>query len=337
MSERFDDLLAGAVDSAAGAATKPGAEAARKRGRQRRNRQRLAASTLAVALLGGAGSIAAVSLGKTSGTPVANATSTATATSSPSVIASPSATASVSPSQSSASASTGATTPTASSNSSQAQVSVPAAGTYVAGGWLTLDQFPYATGYSGTYTFTQVQGTKLAGNVYRGSGPLAYCGVDGYSSQANLNTGATGTQLDGLFTQGVTLGSANTSPIASSAFQETLFYADAQHAQTALSTLPSDFQYCAQHSSGVNATTGLTQTVAVHQTLSQIDAQCWSALTTSGSAGTIDHYCFVRSGSVVTFEITLINQTTSMSELDFSTVDSNLVNNLTQALTAYQG
>jgi hypothetical protein len=84
MSDRFDDLLSAVADSAGSAANKPGATAARKRGGQRRTRQRMAGSALAVILLGGVGSIAAVSLNHGGQTPASGATGTAT--SSPSAI-----------------------------------------------------------------------------------------------------------------------------------------------------------------------------------------------------------------------------------------------------------
>lgn len=83
MSEEFDDLLASAVAHAASVARAPGATAARRRGRQRRARQRLAASTAFVALLGGAGTIAASSLGGPAGVPTANAAHSTSATDAP--------------------------------------------------------------------------------------------------------------------------------------------------------------------------------------------------------------------------------------------------------------
>jgi hypothetical protein len=100
MSEDFDELLSGAVDSAANAAHKPGASVARERGRQRRTRRRLAASTLAIVLLGGAGSVAAVSLGHNSRTPTVSVTGTPTPSPSPTGSASTSPSPSLSPSPS---------------------------------------------------------------------------------------------------------------------------------------------------------------------------------------------------------------------------------------------
>jgi len=138
MSEDFDDLLSGVVDSAAGAAQKPGAAVARKRGRQRRTRQRLAASTLTIALLGGAGSIAAVSLGHTAQTPTVSATGTASGSPSPAGSASTS----PSPSQSSTPSQSVSPTgsPGTSTNSGTTASTGPASATET---WLTASQVPF--------------------------------------------------------------------------------------------------------------------------------------------------------------------------------------------------
>jgi hypothetical protein len=76
MPDPFEDLLSGLVDSAANAAREPGAEAAKKRGRQRRNRRRVAASTLSVALLGVLGGVAALNVPGSNGSPAAPDTGT---------------------------------------------------------------------------------------------------------------------------------------------------------------------------------------------------------------------------------------------------------------------
>lgn len=151
MSENFDELLSGVVDSAGGAARKPGAEAARKRGRQRRSRQRLAASALTVVVLGGAGSVAAFSLqhnGSVGKVPAANSSGSALATvtatgpsPSPSDSASTAPTApTASPTADVATASTTTTTtstPTASSPSTSQTL-----WSAVPGSWLSPSQVP---------------------------------------------------------------------------------------------------------------------------------------------------------------------------------------------------
>ena len=144
MSEDFDDLLSGAVGSATSAARKPGAAVARKRGRQRRTRQRLAASTLTVALLGGVGSAAAVTLGHTARTPTVTATGTASASPSPTGSASgspspsQSSTPTRSPSQNQSSGAAGSLGTSASSGTTGSTGSTPATET-----WLTASQLPF--------------------------------------------------------------------------------------------------------------------------------------------------------------------------------------------------
>ena len=139
MSEDFDELLSGAVDSAANAARKPGAAVARKRGGQRRTRQRLAASTLAIALLGGVGSVAAVSLGHTARTPVVSATGTA------SVPPSPTGSASTGPSPSLSSTPSTSSSPTGSPNSTSTSSGTtgPTGSTSATETWLTASQVPF--------------------------------------------------------------------------------------------------------------------------------------------------------------------------------------------------
>ena len=262
-----------------------------------------------------------------------------TAACSGTVAAAPSASATSSVSASAAAPTTAtAATSTATGGSSQAQGPVPNAGAYVAGGWLTLDQFPYATGYHGNYAFTAVTGTKLAGNVYRESTPLAYCNTEANGALSGLTEGSDGQQMDGVFTQGVVLGNdPRTSPIAAGGFQQTLFFPNAQDAQNALGTLPADFAYCAKHMGGYWPTTGATIVGSVHQTLDQPDAQCWSTLSqpAHGGPGTLTHYCFVQSGSLITDVVTNVNMVSSLTELDLGTVDTNLVNDLHQSLKAY--
>jgi hypothetical protein len=142
MSEDFDELLSGAVDSAANAAHKPGAAAARKRGGQRRTRQRLAASTLAIALLGGVGSVAAVSLGHTARTPVVSATGTASLPPSPTGSASTSPSPSLSSTPSTSSSPTGSPSSTSTSSGTTGTTG-PTGSTSATETWLTASQVPF--------------------------------------------------------------------------------------------------------------------------------------------------------------------------------------------------
>lgn len=172
MSEDFDDLLSGAVDSAADAARKPGAAVARKRGGQRRTRQRLTALTVAVVLLGGVGSAAAVSLGHTGRTPIVSATGTASA--------SPSSAGSVS-----AGPSTGSTptsTPSRSLSSSSSPSSTGSPGTSTSPGitgspnsavavetWLTASQLPFDSAMNWIAgSPTSCTGSLIFGSIYPG-------------------------------------------------------------------------------------------------------------------------------------------------------------------------
>ena len=142
MSEDFDELLSGAVDSAANAARKPGAAVARKRGGQRRTRQRLAASTLAIALLGGVGSVAAVSLGHTARTPVVSATGTASLPPSPTGSASTSPSPSLSSTPSTSSSPTGSPSSTNTSSGTTGTTG-PTGSTSATETWLTASQVPF--------------------------------------------------------------------------------------------------------------------------------------------------------------------------------------------------
>jgi hypothetical protein len=151
MSEDFDDLLSGAVESAAGAARKPGAAVARKRGGQRRTRQRLAASTLAVALLGGVGSVAAVSLGHSGRTPTVTVTGTPSPSPSPtgSASTSPSPSLSPSPSMSPTRTQTQSSTPAWSqgtdTNTWPGTASSTGSVTSASENWLTASQLPFGS------------------------------------------------------------------------------------------------------------------------------------------------------------------------------------------------
>lgn len=147
MSENFDDLLSGVVDTAAGAARQPGAAAARKRGHQRRTRRRVAASTLSLAVLGVIGGVAATTVpGGTNGVPTAHRSSTAapapSASDSPSMSAS--AGTSASPSMSASAGTSAPPSVSASAGTSASSSSTAPTSAKVTEDWLTAAQIPFA-------------------------------------------------------------------------------------------------------------------------------------------------------------------------------------------------
>ncbi|MBR7835318.1 hypothetical protein KDL01_18740, partial [Actinospica durhamensis] len=177
MSENFDELLSGVVDSAGGAARKPGAEAARKRGRQRRSRQRLAASALTVAVLGGAGTVAAFSLqynGSSGKVPAADSSRSAVATvTSASPSPSPSFSASTAPTAPTTSPTTGVAT--ASTTTSAPTTSSPSTSqtlwSALPTGWLSPSQVPL----DGTLRWTGGgSSTVLSGVALMSQSPILY-------------------------------------------------------------------------------------------------------------------------------------------------------------------
>ena len=179
MSEHFDDLLSGVVDAASSAAREPGAAAARKRGRQRRVRQRVASSALTVAVLGGAGGVAAVSLNHNGpgNVPIANSSmsrspSVITASPSPSQAASDSA----SPTAPTQNPTTGTPSETTSGTPTSSNLGV--ARTFwssVPAGWLSPSLVPLngTLRWAGGAASTALSGVGLIGGI-----PILYPCVD---------------------------------------------------------------------------------------------------------------------------------------------------------------
>lgn len=353
MSERLNDSLSKAADFAACAAREPGAAAARKRGRKRRNHQRLAASALSLALLGGVGGIAAVSVGHGGGAPVANSTASASPTVSvePSISASPSTSLSSTPTPSAtgtrtaptvpASGPAGTTTQGGSGNgTSQSSPTVTDPDTYVAGAWLAAGQLPLAQ--PGVTTWDPDQsgvGTKLGGNVYEQTAAF-YKSSTGIGSCTMTRTGsgvanALGEGLNGVQYEGFQGSNYNKAlpnkTIPYVAGEESLFYGSADKARTAFAALPEGYANCKGEISGVDPTTGETVTAQIRQTLDTATAQCWSILV----GGAIDHDCYVRSGTLVEMTYLEINEVTSFSAYDFGSIDDTDVSQLQQALEAY--
>lgn len=353
MSEHFDEMLDGLVETAARSASPPGAEAARRRGRQRRNRQRLAASALSLALMGGAGGIAAVSLGGgPQHAPTAAYTATPSASARVPIVTSsaPSPTGSASPSGSATHTAPPASTATTGAPSSN---SAPAGGSQntpagtnpdvlVPAAWLSAAQMPFGSGAGGSWQAqneTPVgDSTALGDSVYETGSPVEFCTeLTGGTGLTPLGDGASEQvrQFDGegSFSVG---GQA----IPAYATQQILFYRNSSAAQSAWDSLSSDFNACAQQMTATSPTTGTSQYGPVQQTLDQGDAQCWSTLSTgtstpSSTDGILLHWCFVRSGNLITAADVDVHQDGSFSVVGFGSVDPGLVSALGQALAVY--
>ncbi|HTJ68025.1 MAG TPA: hypothetical protein VL551_10880 [Actinospica sp.] len=341
MSDRFDDLLSGVVDTATDAAREPGAAAARKRGRQRRNHKRLAASTLSVVLLGAIGGVAAVSVHNTNGVPAAHVTGTAVATSAP---ATPSPTVTVTSSPSST-PTTGASSPSSTAGSttatSGASTTVVNPAQYVANAWLNASQMPLALpGYTDWQLNSNVNGTRIGGEVFANpvSQSPTWCMDMGMGGLSGLSDGLKGSQIemfsgsnrDKIRTDGI---------IPADTFQSALFYQNAADAEAAMNGLAADFATCKNQVTALDPTTGTNLVGSIEQTANQTDAQCWSVLAvpaTHANPGTLDHDCFVSSGSIVELVNIEVNEDSSFNTQSFTATDTALIPELRQALQAYQ-
>ena len=346
MPERFDELLAELVDTTARATRAPGAEAARRRGRQRRNRLRLGAGVLSVALLGGAGAVAAVSLGAgPQHTPTGYA---ATATGSPQMppatATPPNPTGSPLPGFATRTANpaphtTGAPGPTGSENTQ-----TPAnPHTLVPGAWIGAAGLPFGSGDGGGWqTVTASLGggtTALGDSVFAGS-PLESCtDLMGTTALAPLGREASEQVREFDGTGDFSVGGR---AVPAYAQQQILFYPDAATALSAWGSLAADFDACKAQMTGVSPTTGTAQYGSVQQTLNQPDAQCWSTLATNtntntqpSSDGDLIHFCFVRSGALLTVVDVDVHQDGSFSTVGFGSIDQQLTAELRQALAAF--
>ncbi|MBR7831718.1 DUF4232 domain-containing protein [Actinospica durhamensis] len=338
MSERFDDLMAGLVDSA-GAHSAPGPALARKRGRQRRTRQRLAASTLSLALLGTAGGVAATSLGQGHGTPLPTGHTGAAV---PTGSASASASTPASPSPDSA-----PSTPAGASTSANPATSNPTSslvpGTYSPGNWYQPTDLPLASSTLVWVPVSDMLGTRIGGNVGEvessGDGAstnLAYFG-DGCQI-SSLNAAPATEYEDYTGADNNTFLSTADNAIAADVEHLVYFYSDSSAASSAWNAIGSGFHHCVATDSGTNPTTGGETTGTTTQTSSAAESQCWSNVTTPtghpAGDGTSDHACFVQQGNVIEAVDLTVNfdKSAYLSTVDYGTLDPTMVQQLTRSL-----
>jgi hypothetical protein len=339
MSERFDDLLSGAVDSASSAAHEPGADAARKRGRQRRNRQRLAASTLSLALLGVVGGVAAVTIHGSNAVPAASVSATASASptgsASPLPAVTPWPTASGGPSSPSADPSTTTTTAAASPSVTASP------GAYVASAWLAPQQMPFSQAGVTQWAYNSFNyGSHLGGHVYElgtDGGWVIGCSEDmGGHNLTSLAAGLVGAQYQ-AFTGASSDKILPNGAIPAYTDQAAYFYHDAAQAEAAMNGLTGDFARCKASLTGVDATTGSSLVGETQQTTGTQDAQCWTVLARNAKStgGETIHDCFVRSGNVVEEVHVVIHEVATFDDENFPAFDTTLIPELQHDLVAY--
>jgi hypothetical protein len=323
MSDRFDDLLPGVVDAAARAAREPGAAAARKRGRERRTRRRLAGGALSLALLGVISGVAAVSVHGPDALPAAHASDTALATASPT-------TPSPTP--------TGPSTATQSTVTPGAPVTAPNPDSYVAGAWLSASHMPLELpGYTDWQPVTNAEGIRVGGAVFAttpGQTPIS-CMDIGMGRISSLTNGLEGGQVqrfsspnnDKIRTDGT---------IPAYTDQAVLLYPTTADADAAMNGLAASFATCKNQVTATDPTTGNQLTGTIERTANQSDAQCWSvlALTASGP-GILDHDCFVHSGTTIEEVSIEINEVPSFSTQNFTATDTTLIPALQHDLQQY--
>jgi hypothetical protein len=329
MSERFGERLSAAVDSAATSARAPGAAAARERGRRRRIRQRLAASTVSLVLLGGAGSIAAVSLSHGRGTPADNGN----VGTSPGVSGSPSA--AVSPTATHAV--TSAPVPGSTSGGPRNSTSAVSPGTFAAGAWLSAAEMPFAQAGVTAWDAQAGVGTRLSGGVYELTAPqfkttIGTCSAvrPGSGVADALGGGLAGAQYE-IFQGSNSDKILPDGSIPYVSWEQDLFYADTADARAALAALPRGYADCKNEITGTDPATGGTVVGQIQQTLAGSSAQCWSIL----GEGTIQHACYVRSGAVIAAVNVTMHQVSSLSTVNFASIDNTEVPELQQELRAY--
>lgn len=337
MSERFEDFMAGLVETAA-AKTAPGPAAARKRSRQRRARQGFAASALVLALLGGAGGIAAANLNHDSG--MASAAHSATPAPAASASATPSAAATtpITPSAAPSMSTNAATNP-----GSNAAVSlVP--GTYAPGNWYNAAEVPLSSSTIAWVPSTDIFGTRIGSDVFEVR-PTSNAYSDlGYFGErcriASLTAGTTATEYE-YYTGYDNNNYLNTADaaIAADANHLVYFYPDATSAATAWNAIAQGFTTCAGAETGVDPTTGGRVTGTTTRTDSANDAQCWSNVTTAtgdpAGGGTSDHVCLVRQGDVIAAVDVSVNfgKSAYVSTVDYGVLDSTLLHDLAAGLS----
>jgi hypothetical protein len=229
----------------------------------------------------------------------------------------------------------------ATSAASAAQSGVPAPGTYVPAAWLTPGHMPLAQPGVTVWDPAGGVGMKLGGDVYAASLPQVMACNNlgtGAALAAGLGHDLAGTQYD-------TYQASNSDKILPNgaipayAAQYALFYANSAQASAAMKNLSADYASCAREVTGIDPTTGGRLVGSDDSTLNQVSAQCWSLLAAgvSGGAGngTIDHTCFVQSGSVIGAATVSVNEVGTLSTMNFGAVDPTTVSGLRQSLGAY--
>lgn len=214
-------------------------------------------------------------------------------------------------------------------------------GGYVAGAWLGVGQMPLAlAGYTDWQVDSSVGGTRLGAEVFAtvpAQSPTGCMdiGLGGLSSLGNGLEGAqiemfSGSNSDKMRADGV---------IPAYAHQAVFFYPNAADADAAMNGLAADFATCKNQVTGTDPTTGTKLVGSIQQTADQAGAQCWSVFaigaTSASGPGTLDHDCFVQSGSLIELVNVEVNSVPSLSTQSFTTTDTALIPELQHDLQQY--
>lgn len=317
------------------------------------SKKALSVTLLSAAILGSAAACSGHASG-TAQTPIANGAAAAAVTV-PSVEA---AAASAPPAAASAAPAAANTAPIATSSAAPSAtpttvrsrpVAVPSAvaatglpnpGQYVAAAWLSSAQMPL---YTANVTMWQVSadtvGTRIGGEVFAdpASQALVQCTDTWMGEIPGLRSGLRGEQIesfggpnsDKIWSNGV---------IPAGTWQSALFYRNATDAAQAMDGLAADFASCKSQVTAVDPTTGQSLAGSTRQTLARDEAECWSVLAVPADGqhpGTLDHDCFVRSGSMIEEVNVEVNEVPSLATLDFTHTDTTVVAELEQVLQKY--
>ena len=322
MSKDFDSTLSGALDLAAAAASTPGAEAARIRGRRRAVRQRIAVSTLSVVLVAGGGSAAFALSSHHGGTPrVTDNSPSAAASASPTPGATHAAASSPPPS---APASSSGSSPSASSpgRSSSSPATKADPQQVVDQAWLSPQQLPFAS----TFNWTAVRadpngsspiGQQLTPTVFYVAKDTVFQALTMCADPAQLLGRTTGAQHTEYTTAA---GPGDT------ASQFIFFFADASAAQQTFAWLQSQYGSCPLTGGGaqVKKTGGDAVTSAA-----------WLSLKASGGSSDMSAYnreYFVVRGSTIAY--VAVNISTMLSQ---TYDDAAQLSTITAHLCSYAG
>lgn len=269
MPESFQDLLSDIAQSASTSTNPAGADAARRRGRQRTVRKQFAAGVMAVALIGTSAGLALALAGNQGGAPkpITNSgTPTPTVSNTP---APPS------------------TSPSPSNSSSPSATAPGGTGdlnTIVPGAWTPQSQFAINPGgWTANMTKPSINTADRQWFYSCTTGTLTHLGSNGYQEMTYKPT-SSGTVF--------------------SADQVLFFFPSTAAAQQALGTIRSDYAHCPEQSVGVN---GVPMTGTVQQTEQLDGGYAWlhTFRTAQGAPGdpanlaSDNHEFFVQRGSVV--------------------------------------